>query len=104
MNDTILTSDTTLYCVTENKNTPQVIWIYTDPAGTTTFPVSTLYPSTGVSFLPIQRNEPGYYSCEVSEGGITKLYSATMSNYYTGTATFTLGVITSLWFPRAMRL
>ena len=67
--NTVLISDTTLYCVTENKNTPQVMWSYVDLAGTRTDLTSTTDASTGVSTIQVYTTQPGYYSCEVTENG-----------------------------------
>ena len=67
--NTVLISDTTLYCVTENKNTPEVMWSYVDLAGTSTDLTSTTDASTGVSTIQVSTTQPGYYSCEVTENG-----------------------------------
>ena len=83
----MLTSDTTLYCVTENKNTPQVKWSYVDLAGIKSNVPSTTDASTGVSSIQVITSEPGYYTCEVTEnGGSSNTYTAVMteSNNYTG--------------------
>ena len=75
--NTVLISDTTLYCVTENKNTPQVMWSYVDLAGTSTNLTSTTDASTGVSTIQVYTTQPGYYSCEVTEnGGSDRTYTA----------------------------
>ena len=76
----VLTSNTTLYCVTENKNTPQVMWSYVDLAGNKTDLSSTTDASTGVSTIQVYTTQPGYYSCEVTEnGGSRKTYTAVMT-------------------------
>ena len=85
--NTILNADTTLYCVTENTNTPQVMWSYVDLAGTSTDVTSTTDAITGVSTIQVYTTQPGYYSCEVTEnGGYTKVYTAGIlnSNNYSG--------------------
>ena len=72
----ILISNTTLYCVTENKNTPQVMWSYVDLAGTRTDLTSTTDASTGVSTIQVYTTQPGYYSCDVTkDGGIEGTYT-----------------------------
>ena len=78
--NTALISNTTLYCVTENKNTPEVMWSYVDLAGTSTDLTSTTDASTGVSTIQVSTTQPGYYRCEVTEnGGYLKMYTAVMS-------------------------
>ena len=64
VDNTALISDTTLYCVTENKNTPEVMWSYVDLAGTSTDLTSTTDANTGVSTIQVSTTQPGYYSCE----------------------------------------
>ena len=77
----VLISDTTLYCVTENKNTPEVMWSYVDLACTSTDLTSTTDASTGVSTIQVSTTQPGYYSCEVTEnGGSNKTYTAVMAD------------------------
>ena len=78
-NNAVLISDTTLYCLTENENTPEVMWSYVDLAGTSTDLTSTTDASTGVSTIQVSTTQPGYYSCEVTEnGGYLKMYTAVM--------------------------
>ncbi|KAI6647380.1 Low affinity immunoglobulin epsilon Fc receptor-like [Oopsacas minuta] len=75
--NTILTSNTTLYCVTENMNTPEVMWSYVDPSGIRTDLNSTTDPTTGVSTIQVYTTQPGSYSCEVTEdGGVVRTYTA----------------------------
>ena len=79
--NTIITSDTTLYCVTENKNITQVMWSYVDLAGTRMDLSSTTNASTGVSTIQVYTTQPGYYSCEVTEnGGSNRTYTAIMTD------------------------
>ena len=79
--NTVLISDTTLYCVTENENTPEVMWSYVDLAGTSTDLTSTTNASTGVSTIQVSTTQPGYYSCEVTEnGGSSRTYTAVMTD------------------------
>ena len=79
--NTVLISDTTLYCITENKNTPQVMWSYVDLAGTRTDLTSTTDASTGVSTIQVYTTQPGYYRCEVTEnGGSDRTYTAVMTD------------------------
>ena len=85
--NTVLISDTTLYCITENENTPQVMWSYVDLAGIRTDLTSTTDASTGVSTIQVYTTQPGYYSCEVTEnGGSDRTYTAGILNatFYTG--------------------
>ena len=78
--NTVLTSNTTLYCVTENKDTPQVKWTYVDLSGIRSDLNSTTDASTGVSNIQVITSEPGYYTCEVTEnGGSSKMYTVVMS-------------------------
>ena len=83
--NTVLISDTTLYCVTENKNTPQVMWTHVDLAGVRTDVTSTTDTSTGVSTIQVYTTQLGYYSCEVTEnGGNTEIHTVGVleSNFY----------------------
>ena len=78
--NTVLSSDTTLYCVTENKDTPQVTWSYLNLDGIRTNLTSTTGTSTGVSIIQVSTTQPGYYTCEVSQNGgmNTVTYTAVM--------------------------
>ena len=79
--NTVFTSDTTLYCVTENKVTPQIKWSYVDLAGTKSSLISTTDANTGVSILQVYSTDIGSYSCEVTEnGGSSRTYTAIMIN------------------------
>ena len=79
--NTILNADTTLYCITENTNTPQVMWSYVDLAGTSTDVTSTTDASTGVSTIEVYTSQPGSYNCEVTEnGGSNRTYTAVMTD------------------------
>ena len=69
LDNTVLTSDTTLYCVTENKDTHQVRWSYVDLDGIRSHLTSTTDAITGVSSIQVINTEPGYYTCEVAENG-----------------------------------
>ena len=83
----ILTSDTSLYCVSESNDTSQVKWSYIDLAGTRSVPTSTTNTTTGVSILHVYTTQPGYYTCEVSEnGGSSRTYTIGLLNTdsYTG--------------------
>ena len=86
--NTVLTSNTTLYCVTENKDTPQVVWSYVDLSDVITNLTSTTDATTGVSIIQVYTTQPGYYTCEVSHNGgmNTTTYTAVMTdtNKYTG--------------------
>ena len=87
-NNTILASDTTLYCVTDSPSVREVIWNYVDLAGIRTNLTSTTNVTTGVSIIEAYTTQPGYYTCEVSQnGGInTTTYTAVMTDtdIYTG--------------------
>ena len=79
-NYSVLTSNTTLYCITENKDTPQVNWSYVDLAGTTSNLTSLTDATTGVSNIQVFTTEPGFYTCEVLEnGGSSNTYTAVMT-------------------------
>ena len=77
-NNTILSQNTTLYCVTENRNTPQVTWSYVDLDGIRSFPISATSATTGVSFLELTNDNPGIYSCQVTRNGENLTYTAEM--------------------------
>ena len=90
--NTVLTSDTTLYCVTENENTPEVMWSYVDLDGTSTDLTSTTDASTGVSTIQVSTTQPGYYSCEVTEnGGSSRTYTAVMTDYIPDSGNYKVG-------------
>ena len=81
----VLTSDTTLFCITENKNTPQVVWSYQDLAKSTTSILSSYYirtsSTTGVSPLQVYTSKPGYYSCRVKvNGGTYQMYTVLIAD------------------------
>ena len=77
--NSILTSNTTLYCITDSSNTPEVEWSYEDVSGTRTDLSATTDASTGVSTLSVTTEVPGYYSCKVSlEGGTNRTYTVEM--------------------------
>ncbi|KAI6661817.1 Phosphatidylinositol phosphatase PTPRQ-like isoform X2 [Oopsacas minuta] len=82
LDDTVLTSDTTLFCITENKYTPQVVWSYQDLAKSTTSTLTSYTSSTtGVSSLRVYISRPGYYSCRVKvNGGSYKTYTALIAD------------------------
>ena len=83
-----MTSNTTLYCVTENKDTPQVLWSYVDLSDVRTNLTTTTDASSGVSVIQVYTTQPGYYTCEVSQNGgmNTITYTAVMTDtdIYTG--------------------
>ena len=87
--DSVLISDTALYCVTENKNT--VKWSYVDLADTRTDLTSTTNSNTGVSIIQVYTTQPGYYSCKVTEnGGSSRTYTAVMTDTNPDTGLFLL--------------
>ena len=76
-NNAILHEDTTLYCITENMNTPHVTWSYADLAGGSSSVLnSTTDVTTGVSSLSVTTDKPGYYSCQVTRNGSNVNYTA----------------------------
>ena len=62
--NTILISNTTLYCITENENTTQVMWSYVDLAGTSTDVTSTTYTKRTKVF--VHRQISMYRLCHLS--------------------------------------
>ena len=91
--NSILTSNTTLYCITDSSNTPEVEWRYEDVFGNRTDLSATTDVSTGVSTLSVTTDVPGYYSCKVFlEGGMNKTYTVEMMDIsqYTGTSRYLL--------------
>ena len=89
--NSILISNTTLYCITDSSNTPEVEWSYEDVSGNRTDLSAMTDASTGVSALSVTTDVPGYYSCKVSlEGGMNKTYTVEMMDIsqYTGTSRY----------------
>ena len=86
--NTVLITDTTLYCVAEDKMSPQIIWTYTNPSGTTTSITATSNDvTTGISTLYVYSNKPGYYNCEVTtEEGTVRTHTVRLldTTLYTG--------------------
>ena len=84
----ILTTNTTLYCVAEDITSPQVVWSYTDSSDATTIlPAVSNDVTTGISTLNVYSNNPGYYSCEViTYTGIVRIHRVRMldTTLYTG--------------------
>ena len=79
--NSFLISDTTLYCIAENQNNPQVTWTYVDISGYTTVLSATTDATTAVSILNVTNDMPGHYSCEVTEnGGDIRTYTTVMLN------------------------
>ena len=64
-----LYKDTTLYCITEKNNVPQVTWTFEDIYGVNTTLSGTTNAITGVSTLSVTNDGAGYYRCEVSQNG-----------------------------------
>ena len=84
-NYAVLISNTTLYCVTEVRNTSQVKWSYVDLAGTGTDLTSTTNSSTGMSTIQVYTTQPGYYSCKVTEnGGSNRTYTVAVEHVIVG--------------------
>ena len=89
--NSILISNTTLYCITDISSTPEVEWSYEDVSGNRTELSATTDASTGVSSLSVTTDIPAYYSCLVSlEGGTNRTYSVEMMDIsqYTGTSRY----------------
>ena len=87
LNNSILFANTILYCLTENLDTPIVTWNYEDLTGTQTILTSTTDASTGISTLSVISDNPGFYSCQVTQdGGMNKIYTVEMLDmlHYTG--------------------
>lgn len=86
--NSIITKDTTLYCVAEDKTSPQIIWTYTNSSGTSSNITATSNDATtGISTLYVYSNKPGYYSCEViTEVGTVKMHTVKVLDtaLYTG--------------------
>ena len=85
--NSILRSNTTLYCVTEIENTTQVNWSYVDISGVSSDINSTTDAKTGISTLQVYTTQSGYYMCEVTEdGGMSRVYTVgvTTTDLYTG--------------------
>ena len=97
LNDNIvLYTDTTFYCITENKNTPKVTWTRKYLNGVTTTLSSTTSSTTGLSTLYVSRSNPGFYSCEVEQnGGNRKTYTVLMLAYNQGNKCIRIYVYTA---------
>ena len=81
----MLTSDSTLYCVTVNKDT--VKWSYVDLADIRSTLTSSTDAITGVSNIQVLTTEPGFYTCEVIVNGrCNAMYTVGILNteLYTG--------------------
>ena len=84
--NSLLNTSTTLYCITETKNTPQVTWTFEDTNGVSTSLSATTDATTGVSILSVTNDKAGYYKCEVSQnGGNTRTYTVEMLYFILGT-------------------
>ena len=89
--NSILISNTTLYCITDSSNRPEVEWSYEDVSGNRTDLSATTDASTGVSSMSVTTDVPGYYSCKVPlQGGTIKTYTVEMMDIsqYTGTSCY----------------
>ena len=74
-NNASIYQDATLYCITENRNTPQVNWSYVDLVGSRSILSSITDATIGVSVLTVTTDNPGYYSCEVTQdNGVSRIY------------------------------
>ena len=86
--DSIIITNTTLYCVAEDKTSPQVVWSYLHPSGARSNLTATNNDvTTGISTLYVYSNNPGYYSCEVTtEDGTVVTHTVRMldTTLYTG--------------------
>ena len=77
-----LFQDTTLFCITESKNTPSVVWEYVDLSGVRTDITvnSSLNVDRGLSTLRVYTDRLGNYSCSVSRdnGAVSREYFVVM--------------------------
>ncbi|KAI6653443.1 hypothetical protein LOD99_3662 [Oopsacas minuta] len=71
----VLTTNTTLYCITDVIDIPEVIWKYEDLEGVNTSQSAETDFFTGFSSLLVTTDKVGYYSCYVTENGVSKTYS-----------------------------
>ena len=78
-NNTILRNNTTLLCITEQFNLQPVQWKYESLNGVSTDLASTT-DMRGFSTINVTLDQPGIYSCNVSQdaGDITLVYTATL--------------------------
>ena len=65
--NSILVANSTLHCLTENKETTNITWSYVDNTGIRSILNSPTDVSTGVSTLSISTDLPGMYSCQVTQ-------------------------------------
>ena len=89
--DSILLSNTDLYCITNNRIITDLVWSYEDVSGNSIVLSGSIDTSTGISTLSVSTDVPGYYSCEVSlEGGMKRTYTIEMKDLsmYTGALEF----------------
>ena len=79
-----LFQDTTLFCITENKNTPSIVWEYVDLSEIRTDITvnSSLNVERGLSTLRVYTDRPGFYSCSVSRdnGAVSREYVVVMAD------------------------
>ena len=74
-NNASIYQDATLCCIAENRNTPQVKWSYVDLDGNRSVLTTSTNVTTGVSVLTVTTDNPGYYSCEVTQdNGVSRIY------------------------------
>ncbi|KAI6657364.1 Secretory phospholipase A2 receptor [Oopsacas minuta] len=78
----VLTTNTTLYCITEKIDIPEVIWNYEDLQGVRISLSADTDFFTGFSSLLVTTDKSGYYSCDVTENGINKTYTIAVMNPY----------------------
>ena len=84
--NSLLNTSTTLYCITETKNAPQVTWTFEDTNGVSSGLSATTDATTGVSTVSVTNDKAGYYKCKVSQnGGNTRTYTVEMLYFNTGT-------------------
>ena len=87
-NNSLLDVNTTLICITELYNSPQVQWEYIELNGTVRAPISNT-DAMGISELAITLDNLGTYSCYVAQDGGTRtvkltvtLVNTTLGNLY----------------------
>ena len=100
--DSILITNTTLYCVAEDKSSPEVVWSYLNSSGTRSNLTATNNDvATGISTLYVYSNNPGYYSCEVTtEEGTVMTHTVRMldTTLYTGLYNRTIKLFKPLYY------
>ena len=83
--NSLLNTNTTLYCKTETKHYSQVTWTFEDLSENKTNISATTNAKTGLSTIYVTNEKAGYYRCEVSQnGGNNRTYTAEMLDFTLG--------------------